>query len=97
MAWLRTGLLLIVAAVVVLSFLMSALLMGHTFSFSQVVQICSNPQGGPHGKDRFIACLQHRGLSEMVLYQPVGRFWLFQGIETAIFLGLGAVLLGVTV
>ena len=32
-----------------------------------------------------------------VVYHPASRFWLFQGIETALFLGLAAALLAVTV
>jgi len=27
------------------------------------------------------------------VYQPAGRFWLFQGIETALFGGVGVVLI----
>jgi len=36
----------------------------------------------------------HRGL---VVYQPLERFWLFQSIETALFLGLAALLVAVAV
>ena len=32
-----------------------------------------------------------------LVYQPAHRFWAFQGIETAIFLGLAILLLGVTI
>jgi hypothetical protein len=32
-----------------------------------------------------------------VTYQPGNRFWLFQGVETAIFLGLAVGLLALTV
>jgi hypothetical protein len=31
---------------------------------------------------------------EVVTYQPASRFWAFQGIETAIFLGLALLLAG---
>jgi hypothetical protein len=43
------------------------------------------------------ACLAERGIMNSVVYHPAGRFWLFQGIETALFLGLSAALLGLTV
>lgn len=43
------------------------------------------------------ACLHDHGISMSLVYQPAHRFWLFQGIETAIFLGLAAVLLALTV
>jgi hypothetical protein len=36
------------------------------------------------------------GYRGYLTYQPASRFWAFQGIETAIFLVLAAVLLGVT-
>lgn len=31
-----------------------------------------------------------------ITYQPGSRFWVFQGIEGAIFLGLAAILLAIT-
>jgi hypothetical protein len=42
-------------------------------------------------------CLHDAGLLNTLVYQPAHRFWLFQGIETAIFLGLAALLLGLTI
>ena len=42
------------------------------------------------------SCLAEQGIVNSVVYHPASRFWLFQGIETAIFLGLAAVLLGLT-
>jgi hypothetical protein len=35
------------------------------------------------------------GTDGVVYYQPASRFWLFQGLEAAIFLGLAAILVGV--
>jgi len=43
------------------------------------------------------SCLAERGIVNSVVYHPASRFWLFQGIETAIFLGLAAALVAVTV
>ena len=36
------------------------------------------------------------GFRSFVTYQPVSRFWPFQGIETGVFVGLAAILLAVT-
>jgi hypothetical protein len=33
-------------------------------------------------------------LRQLVTYQPASRYWAFQGIETAVFLALAAVLAG---
>lgn len=73
--------------------------LGHILSYGDVTRICGGPlpQGGPNAKDSYIACLHQHGFSEVVFYHPFRRFWIFQGIETAIFLGLSAILLGVTV
>ena len=38
----------------------------------------------------------HYGITAWLLYQPGDRFWLFQGIETAIFAALAALLVGFT-
>lgn len=67
--------------------------LGHTFSFDGVDQLCGRPSSSPNlspaaVKDAYIACYNHYGLSEIVRYQPADRYWLFQGIECAIFLGL---------
>ncbi len=40
------------------------------------------------------SCLQQHGLYLHAVYQPAGRFWAFQGIETGIFVVLGLTLLG---
>ncbi len=36
------------------------------------------------------ACYQANGIFTQQVYQPLSRFWLFQGIETLIFLALAA-------
>jgi hypothetical protein len=38
-------------------------------------------------------CLTTHHIFNLAIYQPASRFWLFQGIEAAIFAGLGAALL----
>ena len=42
------------------------------------------------------SCLAAHGYRGYLSYQPASRFWAFQGIETAIFVVLAAVLLAVT-
>jgi hypothetical protein len=43
-----------------------------------------------------LPCLAAHGYQGSMTYQPASRFWAFQGIETAIFLILATVLIGVT-
>lgn len=43
------------------------------------------------------ACMKAHGWSLYTIYQPADRFWLFQGIESAIFLGLAAALVALTI
>ncbi len=42
------------------------------------------------------SCLAEQGIVNSVVYHPADRFWTFQFIETGIFLGLTAALLGLT-
>ena len=51
------------------------------------------PQG-PRPQRVAGACLESHGIRTRVVYQPADRFWTFQWIETALFLGLAAVLGG---
>jgi hypothetical protein len=47
-----------------------------------------------HGADRAVlSCMQSAGYRQFVTYQPAGRYWAFQGIETGIFLALAAILI----
>lgn len=68
---------------------------GQQVSFLDVLRTC----GTGHGQHVTLraTCMQKRGLVNVVTYQPGARFWQFQGIETAIFLGLAAGLLALTV
>ena len=64
-------------------------------------QLCGNPAPSPNlspaaVKDAYIACYNRYGTGEMVRYQPADRYWLFQGIESALFLGLAGGLLAFT-
>jgi ABC-type transport system involved in multi-copper enzyme maturation permease subunit len=44
-----------------------------------------------------MSCLTAHGYRASITYQPASRYWAFQGIETGIFVALGAVLIAVTV
>lgn len=43
-----------------------------------------------------LGCMQRAGYREFYSYQPMSRFWAFQGIETGIFVALAAALIAVT-
>ena len=43
------------------------------------------------------SCLAEHGVFNHAVYHPASRFWLFQGIEAAIFLGLALALVGFAV
>lgn len=53
-------------------------------------------KAGAFGADPTIYLHDH-GYQQWVLYQPAGRFWTFQFIETGIFVGLSAALLALVV
>lgn len=48
-------------------------------------------------KTGLLACAKAHDLYNLAVFQPASRFWLFQGIETAIFGGLALALLGLAV
>jgi len=52
----------------------------------------------PGGPDQRVveACLRKIGLHLQTTYQPGSRYWMFQGIESAIFVALAAGLAGLT-
>jgi hypothetical protein len=68
---------------------------GHLLSYADVTALCPTPKGGT--KDTYIACLHSHRLSELIFYHPAGRFWLFQGIESGIFVALSIALVAGTV
>lgn len=43
-----------------------------------------------------LGCMQRAGYREFYSYQPMSRFWAFQGIETGVFVALAAALIAVT-
>ena len=67
---------------------------GHSVSDQTVLSNCAIGPGTP--KASVLRCLTEHGYHQLDLYQPASRFWTFQGIETAIFLGLAAALLALT-
>jgi hypothetical protein len=65
---------------------------GHPLPFRAAQQCVS-----ANGKAGIQGCLDAHHIYNVAVYQPASRFWLFQGIETAIFTGLAAVLLGAAI
>jgi hypothetical protein len=67
--------------------------LGHPLrQYMQIVGRCDTM-----ARSSYAACLRDHGIFLRTIYQPAGRFWLFQGIETAVFLGLAAGLLALAV
>ncbi len=66
--------------------------LGRTLPGDDVFRLC----GLANGTGVNPVCLRQRGIVRYLVYQPADRFWLFQGIETVIFLGLAAGLLALT-
>jgi hypothetical protein len=48
---------------------------------------------GPGKADGLFRCLAGHGYRTVVSYQPAGRYWGFQGIESAIFVALAGLLI----
>jgi hypothetical protein len=71
---------------------------GHHLSTTQVFNSCP-PAGGGEGAGGapFLACTYAHGWLQFITWQPADRFWLFQGIESTIFLALAAALLAFTI
>jgi hypothetical protein len=76
--------------------------LGHEVAANHVLAAC-NPAGGSlntvgqnASRDPFLQCVHAHGWIHFVTYQPADRFWLFQGIETAIFLALAGVCVALT-
>jgi hypothetical protein len=68
---------------------------GHHLTAAQAVNVCSgSAKGTTLG---FTSCLHDHGIRLLNLYQPANRFWLFQGIESAIFFVLAVALLALAV
>jgi hypothetical protein len=74
-------------------------------SLSSIIQLCGGPGRVINPGNLQLAgtssalsqCLRSHGVVYLTIYQPATRFWLFQGIESAIFLLLSVLLLGFTI
>jgi hypothetical protein len=64
---------------------------GRTISDQTVLATCPGVPKGP--QSHVIGCLVAHGYQQVDVYQPISRFWAFQGIESAIFIGLAFALL----
>jgi hypothetical protein len=67
---------------------------GHGVSDQTVFSTCAVGPLGPKG--HVLACIASHGYRQVDSYQPLTRFWAFQGIESAIFVGLAVALLALT-
>ena len=70
----------------------------HT-NLAHVVTVCgaNGAQVSWQPGSPFAQCVHAHGWLGYIVYQPADRFWLFQGIESAIFLGLAVALLALTI
>jgi len=65
---------------------------GHVLSHPQLPHACRGLQGTAR-----YACISGSGLRQLITYQPGSRYWLFQGIETSIFLLCSTILVIISV
>ncbi|HEY1624976.1 MAG TPA: hypothetical protein VGG16_14365 [Streptosporangiaceae bacterium] len=56
----------------------------------------SAPTGKSGSENAVFSCMQAHGWRGFATYQPAGRYWPFQGIETGIYVLLAAALIGLT-
>jgi hypothetical protein len=70
--------------------------LGHQLDIVDVMRTCGVTTG-QHVVGLTPSCLTQHDIVNVTTYQPGNRFWLFQGIETVIFLGLAVGLLALTV
>jgi len=73
---------------------------GHELNFNYMAPRCPGlipPPGTLPSQGNLARCVEKLGLHTQITYQPGSRFWAFQGIESAIFVALAAVLVGITV
>lgn len=72
---------------------------GKRLGLGQVLSVC-DANGAPvswRPGSALTQCVHAHGWLGYIVYQPADRFWLFQGIESAIFFGLAAGLLAFTI
>jgi hypothetical protein len=67
---------------------------GRGLSFDLIHQICPNLSPGPGSKDssQMQQCIRDNGIHVAATFQPSDRYWLFQGIESALFVVLAIAL-----
>jgi hypothetical protein len=70
------------------------------FSMGPAPELTEGPVPEPTDVDAAIAtqqrCFEDHDIYMTTLFHPADRYWIFQGIESAIFLGMAAILLGIT-
>jgi hypothetical protein len=64
----------------------------------QLIPASANGPNGPSGAtlNAVYGCLQKAGYRQFISYQPISRYWAFQGIETGIYLAVAAALIAIT-
>ena len=64
----------------------------------QLIPASANGPNGPSGAtlNAVYGCLQQAGYRQFISYQPISRYWAFQGIETGIYLAVAAALIAIT-
>lgn len=66
---------------------------GSAADLRSVLNLCQTSQS----KSLALDCIHQHGFVDYIVYQPNNRYWAFQGIESAIFLGVSALLVLLTV
>lgn len=71
---------------------------GQQLSNADLVQVCQPPldRFNSEAQQAFARCEAEHGVHYLEFYQPASRFWLFQGMETGLFLLLAGLLLILT-
>jgi hypothetical protein len=64
----------------------------------RLIPASANGPNGPSGAtlNAVYGCLQKAGYRQFLSYQPISRYWAFQGIETGIYLAVAAALIAIT-
>jgi hypothetical protein len=64
----------------------------------QLIPASASGPNGPSGAtlNAVYGCLQQAGYRQFLSYQPISRWWAFQGIETGIYLAVAAALIAIT-
>ena len=64
----------------------------------RLIPASASGPGGPSNAtvNAVYGCLQKAGYRQFLSYQPISRFWAFQGIETGIYLTVAAALIAIT-